>query len=192
MLISHKHKFITINIPKTGSTSVNRVLRSHIHNNDVDICMLRKSGMRHATYEQCIAKFPNCKNYFTFSFVRNPWDRMVSFWFFKKYNAINKIDESLTFKSFLTGDSYLDNNQWLNQTCYIKNFENKSFIGRFENLQEDFDITCDKIGIPRQQLPHKNKTDHKHYVEYYEDETREIIYKKCKSDIKMFGYKFGE
>jgi hypothetical protein len=186
MLISHKHKFITIDIPKTGTTSINSAVSRFIQENDFNFSMSQKMGMRHGTYEQCIAKFPNYKNYFSFAFARNPWDRMLSFYFFKRNIApISKIDKNISFKDFLELPI-------LNQYSYIKGFSRNSFVGRFENLQEDFDIICDKIGIPQQKLPHINKTNHKHYTEYYNNETRRLVSEKYAKDIEYFGYKFGE
>ena len=128
-------------------------------------------------------------DYFKFAFVRNPFDKIVSQYHF---NRRGFGFEDATFKEYVKA--------WYNGKK-ISNFpqfnlfyldEKLDFIGRFENIQKDFDIICDKIGILKQKLPHINKSQHKHYTEYYDDETREIVAEKFAKDIEYFGYKFGE
>jgi len=127
-------------------------------------------------------------SYFKFAFVRNPFDRAVSI-----FKYIAKIDSSAqisNFKNFakynFTKKEY--NGIWLaDQASQVVDCD---FIGRFENLQADFDLVCQKIGIKRNPLLVKNRTSHKHYSEYYDEETIEIVARKYHADIIRFGYKF--
>jgi hypothetical protein len=127
-------------------------------------------------------------DYFTFCFVRNPWDMVVSKYFDLK---TEKCETAKTFKSFLKNlpkwHSHL-------QLDYISDSENNilvDFIGRFEKLQDDFNTVCDKFGLEKNKLPHKNSTNHLDYTQYYDGETKEIVNRIFKKDIDFFDYKFG-
>tara|TARA_B000000557_G_scaffold263699_2_gene267140 strand:- start:2424 stop:3062 length:639 start_codon:yes stop_codon:yes gene_type:complete len=144
---------------------------------------------------------------FIFSFVRNPFDRLLSAhaYLSRGYGNENDIKFGKTlnssfrgfikkdFLSFWKGEEFITGTGRLHFEPMI-NFINRDidFIGRFENLQKDFNTVCDTIGVERKKLPHKNSTKHKHYTEYYDDETREIVSKIYAKDIEYFGYKFGE
>lgn len=65
------------------------------------------------------------------------------------------------------------------------------FIGRFENLEQDFQIICTRLNI-KAVLPHLNKSERDHYRHYYDDQTREIVAQWFKIDIQEFDYKFRD
>ena len=195
-MISHTHKFIFTHIPKTGGSSVHSSLNDYF-----------ESGQRmHNDLEKDLKKCSN--DYFKFAFVRNPWEQVVSAYHYVWYSDImewwrvGSRSKPWSFKKWIKSRHFTRPNGWKknrcyrgNQLCWISTRDGDllaDFIGRFENLQEDFNIICDKIGIPQQELQHKNATKHKCYTEYYDDETRKIVAEKYAEDIEYFGYEFGE
>ena len=202
-MISHKHKFLFSHINKCGGTTIDTVLAKYcdkFKKEHIGIPINKLYGHLNQTKHQNMRQMINdqTKNYFKFSFVRNPWDRLVSRYFYRRNLGGCK---SLDIKQFIRRIrkwecDYISNDNTgalqYNWLCDLRGNIVTDFIGKIENFQEDFNIICDKIGIPRQELPHKNKTKHKHYTEYYDDELREIVAKKYAKDIEHFGYKFGE
>jgi len=204
-MINHKHKYIFIHIPKCAGSSVEYVLDKQAYkdwNSNWD--KNNKIWKQHATADQYKQLYcPNYDQYFSFTFVRNPWDRAVSDYLWIKKEL--KIEDSFKSYLLLTGDfdtprlSYPNLNRSgrgdhiIPQTDFILNSNDKqqvNFVGRFENIQQDFKNVCNKIGITHRALPHHNKTKRKHYTEYYDDETRQIVAEKYARDIEHFGYKF--
>ena len=52
------------------------------------------------------------------------------------------------------------------------------FVGRFENIQADWEHLCARIGIEGLKLPHSNQTERQDYRQYYSAETRQIVAKR--------------
>ena len=158
---------------------------------------------------ECILNHVGEKVYnesFVFTTVRNPYSRAVSMfkhqswdrWSGRKQDSVVK--NSKTFRDFCMA---IKNNNFPNDAAKWHsgtltdhmvdgNDLKVDFAIKLENFQEDFNIVCDKIGIPKEQLPHARKGKHKHYTEYYDEETKQIVAEKYAKDIEYFGYKYGE
>jgi len=203
-MISHKHKFIFVHIPKNAGESMEICLGGYEdkkklwgEENGVVLQHLKACELQEKLGDQVF------NDYFKFSFVRNPFSKCLSEYFWEK----TYLNESLNFNDWVKlklGDfiNHSENNTKimrqkhnLEQYKFIYDALDNclvDFVGRFENLQQDLNTICDKIGIPKQQLPHKNKSKHKHYTEYYDYETRQIVAEKYAKDIEYFNYEFGE
>jgi chondroitin 4-sulfotransferase 11 len=75
MLISHEEpKFIFIHIQKTGGVSISNLLRRYSPTTTPG------RGLRHISARRALKQVENPDDYFKFAFVRNPWDRLVSWY----------------------------------------------------------------------------------------------------------------
>ena len=202
-IVSKKHKFIFIHIPKTGGSSIAEpeyqsgqgALVAHLGNEDhVQAGHIRAVGLKNRLQD-------NWDDYFKFAFVRNPWDRLVSLYYYflqdseKRKSVLGK--EIAKFGSFKEFCRQLDNIEldphFDPQISYLIDFEGRfllDYIGRFESIDSDINLICKKIGLPAVRLPHFRKSDHDSYQNHYDSESAEIIAAKYKSDIDAFKYSF--
>jgi chondroitin 4-sulfotransferase 11 len=197
MIINDDHKFVFIATTKTGSSAIEFLLSSY--DTGQKITSLADSHNKHASLLYIKKEYPCIRNYFKFAFVRNPYDWVVSWYFYRKTRKNKNNTKDISFKKWLMDKNSTAYNETgigltMSQLDIVSGDKEckLDFIGKFENLQQDFNIACDKIGIPQQKLPHINKSKHKHYTEYYDDETKSIVAEKYAKDIEYFGYKFGE
>ena len=203
-MISHKHRCIFVHIPKTGGTSIEKIFpdsrRSVMHH-------------KHRTLQELEDLNKLGKDYFKFSFVRNPWDLTVSMYHMMwvrqtpypvKWRGENKELAKLSFNEWIRHSSFQGptirsmtigkanaRDGHFSDWTEAKNHK-LDFVGKFENLQNDFDKVCDYLEIRNKKLPHENKTQHSHYTEYYDDETQDIVARKYADEIQLYNYNFGD
>ena len=206
-MINHKHKFIFVRVAKTASTSMlsplfkgnqgaaGYILSEIAERYSINVRKYWDKDFHHYPLG-IIKKVVSSEiydSYYKFGFVRNPWARAISAYKYavkwhKSRGSYNQHPELATFERWILSIKE-PFHKYGEQYAYV---EGCDFIGKIENIQEDFNIVCDKVGLPRTKLRHENKTNHKHYTEYYDNDTKQIISKIFSKDIEYFGYKFGE
>lgn len=202
-MICHKHKCIFVHIPKTAGSSISKGLLKSGFDWIAD-------DLHHPLFVDINICMPISNQYSIISCIRNPWDRMVSLYEYGKMRHSmggNQLDvkSNEQFQEWLQRILYEQDIKIHNHSrrdYWLGNCANWLMVNgricftsliRFENLLNDYHKICDiyKIKNPVK-LPHLLKSNRKPYIEYYNDQTRQIIEKHCALDIDIFGYKFGE
>ena len=205
VLVSHKYKFIYIKNMKVAGTSVECFFDKYCidpekdysyngsaarceHIDEFGIIGSRGNNLNNrwknhinATKIKSFLGEKTFNEYLKFCVIRNPYDKMVSLYFFKK--------SKLSFKEFVKQTQCNNLNKHSINEKSVCNY----FI-RFEHLEEDIKTLCKKLKIDSYDLSllpkHKStyRKSHKHFSEYYDDETKNIVYNKHKKEFELFGY----
>lgn len=186
--------FLRIGIPKTASVSI------------------ESSGLikeKNKTIRPILARdIKNIKDFFSFAIVRNPYEKVLSTYFYwtKVGNSRGRSDSFYKFtKKYPTFESFImdyENSEALEiyqsseytQWKFITDIDDNiiiDFVGRFDNLEEDFKKIQLINGTKEENLltlPHLNKSKHDFWKTYYNDEMAEIIYEKWKDDFVNLNF----
>jgi len=220
-MISEKYKCIFIHIPKTAGTSIEqklghftvktRGIQDHSPIRDFEPISIQfqlpeNPGIMEKHPDEEVKNHPRKKHdkpltqqefdrYFKFSFVRNPWDRVYSWYRGVVRDGLlrkqMKLENQISFDDFIKQYEHI----WpLNpQTYWLKNHRGQicmDFIGRFENLNTDFAKVCKELAISDTTLPHLLESGIVPYKEIYSATTKDFIYKKYREEINLFGYEY--
>jgi hypothetical protein len=216
VLISHKHKFITIDIPKTGTRSFRESL---LQLKIIDIIGLPnfdsefyQHGHAILAKKQFVKNGWKWNNYFKFTIVRNPWDRYFSFFkYFKSYSdkylsrheSIDWNEPEINQGKFCVELFKNKDDQTVLKNIILNNDSQDSYycdesgkiivdhIAEFQNLQNEFVFLCNQVGIQTPTLQHSNKSSSPlNMRDIYNQELIDLVAEKEKGIIQLKGYKF--
>ncbi len=207
MIVSHKHRFIFIAIPKTGTHAIRFALRKHMGEEDVEQVKLfvdKKSPYPHIStipHGHIKAKAIRTavgeevwNSYFKFACVRNPWDKFISYAFFMQRKSGLLSEEPLAMLKKIAKDPRQKKKILFSaQHDFVTDNSGKLIIDelcRYEDLQGSYDKICQRIGIPTETLEVINKSEHLPYRDYYDEELRDLVRTLYAKDVELFNYQF--
>jgi hypothetical protein len=197
-MISHKLKFIFIHIPKTSGNSLSLFLNKYIDNKVITITNKlgknqgiviksefeninikhKKINYYHDTYGKKI------NDYYKFSIVRNPYDRILSYYFWAK-GMKNKNFIRDEFKKFIIlNKSILYQNKYVDKSVNIIYFEN--LINELKNIELFKNI----VNFDNYPMVNKSNNSTLDWRDVYDKELKDLVYKLFKKDFLYFGYKY--
>ena len=205
MLLFRKQKILFVHIQKTGGTSVRHILRKQFRGGRelLDRHAHARNAMRHMGAK-------DYAEHYSFAFVRNPWDRMASWYIMFRAESRGRggpplcraaMSHGKDFASFVTHGTDVvsyprgDRSCGFSQLDYITDGDGKIIVNdayRFEDFNDQCLSLAARLGFRLGKVPHKRARKRKHYSRFYTPALRDLIAERFSRDIEAFGYKFEE
>ena len=185
IIVCEERKFIYMKPGRTAGTSI---LRGHLEKHLAGVIHRKDHPQAFQAWLERISD-KELDEYFIFSVVRNPWDRLVSaaaFFQVPFLKLVRNIHEYWKNEFVRMHLLPLHLYTHCNGTRFV------DVICRFETLQADMDLVFDQIGLERTRLPNLNQSRHEHYSRLYGQEEMAIVEQLYAKDIEYFGYVFEE
>ena len=217
MIISRGRRFIFVHIPKTGGTALSLALEARAQKEDVLIGDTPKARARkgrlmgvktvgrlwkHSTLADVAGLVTQAEmaDFFTLTLVRNPWDRMVSYYHWLRAQGFAHpavgLAKAKDFSGFLNHPQTQTNLQLWPYTAYVRDgqgVERCTLYARLEHLKTDLAPFEAHLGFRLAPLEHANASDRaRDWHGYYSDADADLIATLCAEDIARFGYGFED
>jgi hypothetical protein len=197
VIVSHKHKFILLKSYKTASTSIEDMLRPHI--DEGELYPEAKQHMSPTEVRNDVGE-EVWNSYFKILPVRNPWDAVLSLYFFNAQLMNRGVfkDHSLppppNFNYFVKWNmkGYMPLNK-----CFDKIGDDvfvPDMVIRFEKIHEDCKELMDIYNLPFEGVPRSNSSSYRpkglHYSMMYDIESKALVERVLSHQVKTYNYKF--
>ena len=199
MLLSHRHKFIFVHIQKTGGTSITAALKPYC--DATALAQIKESGLAvHSGAAEIIQVLGRdmWDEYFTFCFERNPWSKCLSLYLYQLehwdwYRKPLRPRRPTFWQWFYPFGLWRKKLKPSFDQYSVDGQIAVDFLGKYENLKDDFAAVCKQIGLPNVELPHRNKSKLGNTFEYrrqYTARMRRRIGRIFHREISLLRYSF--